>query len=63
MAASMGHSFSAASAGCNEEGFTLLGLSGKQRGTVPAAAVPNTFLVKGKYIEFTVDAAAFGVRD
>jgi hypothetical protein len=56
-------SFAASSAGCNATGFTLLGLSGTQRGSIPAAAVPNTFLVKGKYVEFTVDAATFGVRD
>ena len=56
-------SFAAASAGCDGGGFALLGLSGNQRGAVPAASVPNTFLVKGKYVEFTVDAATFGVRD
>lgn len=56
-------SFAAASAGCNEAGFTVLGLSGNQRGAIPAAAVPGTFLVKGKFVEFTVDAATFGVRD
>src|SRR6267378_4549645 len=53
-------SFAAASAGCDGGGFALLGLSGNQRGAVPAASVPNTFLVKGKYVEFTVDAATFG---
>ena len=56
-------SFAAASAGCNLGGFSLLGLSGKQRGVVPAGSVPNSFLVKGKYVEFTVDSATFGVRD
>jgi hypothetical protein len=34
-----------------------------KRVTVPAGSVPSSFLVKGKYIEFTVDAATFGVRD
>jgi hypothetical protein len=54
---------SAASAGCEGGGFSLLGLSGNQRGAVPAALVPNSFLVKGKFVEFTMDAATFGVRD
>jgi hypothetical protein len=36
------HSFAAASAGCNLGGFSLLGLSGKQRGVVPAGSVPNS---------------------
>src|SRR5262245_24001895 len=56
-------SFAAASAGCDGGGFTVLEISGDQRVTVPAGSVPNSFLVKGKYIEFTVDAATFGVRD
>ena len=30
---------------------------------MPASLVPSSFLVKGKYVEFTVDAATFGVRD
>jgi len=51
----------AASAGCEGGGFTVLGLSGDQTTTVAAAAVPTTFLVKGKYIEFTVVAGSFGV--
>jgi hypothetical protein len=53
----------ATSAGCDGGGFTLLGLSGEQHGAVPAASVPGTFLVKGRYVEFTVDAATFGVLD
>jgi len=56
-------SVAAASAGCDGGGFTLLGLSGNQRGTVQASLIPSSFLVKGKYVEFTVDAATFGVRD
>jgi hypothetical protein len=40
-----------------------LGYSGKQDATVPASGIGNTFLVKGKYVEFTVDAATFGVRN
>ena len=56
-------SHAAASAGCVGGGFTLLGISDNVRTTVPAAAVPANFLVKGKYVEFTVDAATFGVRN
>ena len=56
-------SFAAASAGCDGGGFTVLDISGDQRVTVPAGSVPSSFLVKGKYVEFTVDAATFGVRD
>ena len=41
----------------------MLELSGDQRVTVPAGSVPSSFLVKGKCVEFTVDAATFGVRD
>src|SRR6476620_391421 len=55
--------FAAASAGYVGGGFSLLGLSGNQRGAVPAGSIPGSFLVKGKYVEFTVDAATFGVRD
>src|SRR6267142_55984 len=56
-------SFAASSTGCTGGGFSLLGLSGDQRRIVLAQNVGSTFLVKGKYIEFTVDAATFGVRD
>ena len=52
----------AASDGCDGGGFALLGLSGDQKNTaVSAASLPSTFLVKGKYVEFTVDAATFGL--
>ena len=52
----------ASSEGCTDGGFTVLGLSGRQDDTVvPASLVPSTFLVRGKYIELTVDAATFGV--
>src|SRR3981189_1110264 len=55
--------FAASSAACQGGGFSLLGLSGDQKRIVLATDVGNTFLVKGKYVEFTVDAATFGVRD
>jgi len=44
-------------------GFTLLGLVGDQDTIVPAGNLPGSFLVKGTYVEFTVDSATFGVRD
>ena len=53
----------ASSAGCVNGGFTLLGLAGDQNTVVPASSVPGSFLVKGRYVEFTVDSATFGVRD
>src|SRR6266403_758504 len=55
--------FAASSAGCNRNGFSVLGVSGKQKTTVAASRVGDSFLVKGKYVVFTVDAATFGVRD
>jgi hypothetical protein len=63
IAACAPHSASAASsAGCDGGGFAILQLSGEQKDiTVPAASLPPTFLVKGKYVEFTVDAATFGL--
>jgi hypothetical protein len=57
------HSFAASSAGCDGGGFSLLGLSGDQRRIVLAPNVGSSFLVKGKYVEFTVEAATFGVRN
>jgi hypothetical protein len=55
--------FAASSAGCNRNGFSVLGVSGKQKTTVAASRVGDSFLVKGKYVVFTVDASTFGVRD
>jgi hypothetical protein len=55
--------FAASSKGCVGGGFSLLGLSGDQKVIVRASQVGATFLVKGKYVEFTVDADTFGVRD
>jgi hypothetical protein len=53
----------AASAACDGGGFSVLGISGKQKRTVSAGAAGGRFLVKGKYVVFTVDSATFGVRD
>ena len=55
--------FAASSAGCVGGGFSVLGLSGDQRTIVAAGKVDRAFLVKGKYIEFTVDSDTLGVRD
>ena len=55
--------FAASSKGCVGGGFSLLGLSGDQKAIVPASQVGATFLVKGTYVEFTVDADTFGVRN
>ena len=55
--------FAASSAGCVGGGFSLLGLSGDQRTIVAAGKVDRAFLVKGKYVEFTVDSDTLGVRD
>src|SRR6267143_6912560 len=55
--------FAASSKGCVDGGFSLLGLSGDQKAIVQASQVGATFLVKGTYVEFTVDADTFGVRN
>jgi hypothetical protein len=55
--------FAASSAGCDGGGFSVLGISGSQKTTVPAGTVGSRFLVKGKYVVFMVDSASFGVRD
>lgn len=53
----------ATAAGCEGGGFTVLGLSGDQTTSVPAAGLPATFLVKGRYVEFTVVSNSFGILD
>jgi hypothetical protein len=53
----------ASSASCDGGGFSLLGLSGDQKTVVGASSVGSTFLVRGRYVEFTVEAATLGVRD
>jgi len=49
--------FAASSKGCVGGGFSLLGLSGDQKAIVQASQVGATFLVKGKYVEFTTPVA------
>ncbi len=60
---SSGLAAAASSKGCEGGGFRVLGLSGSQSTTVPAASVGASFLVQGKYVQFEVDAATFGVRN
>lgn len=61
--ATAGNALAADSAGCDGGGFTVLGKSGKQDLKISPSSVPGTFLVKGKYVEFTVDSATLGVRN
>src|SRR2546425_12779364 len=35
--------------------------SGSQKGTIPAGALGESFLVKGKHVEFEVGSAPFGI--
>src|SRR3954471_24086553 len=56
-------SFAADSAGCEGGGFKVLGQSGSQSTTVPANLVGTVFRVQGKYVQFDVDGATFGVRN
>jgi hypothetical protein len=58
-----GTSFAAASAGCEGGGFMVLGYTGKQDIVIPAGSLGYSFLVRGKYVEFTVDSETFGVRN
>ncbi|WP_235578091.1 hypothetical protein [Pseudorhodoferax sp. Leaf267] len=60
---STGLAAAASSKGCEGGGFRVLGLSGKVDTTVPASAVAARFLVQGKYVQFEVDAASFGIRN
>ncbi len=55
--------FAQGSVRCQGGGFSVLGLSGRQRTTVPASSIGDSFVVRGRYVEFSVDAATFGVRD
>lgn len=53
--------FAADSAGCEKGGFTVLGKSGEQTANVAPGAVGSVFHVQGRYVQFDVDAASFGV--
>jgi len=55
------HAFAADSAGCENGGFTVLGKSGSQNVSIAAGGVASSFRVQGRYVQFDVDAASFGV--
>jgi hypothetical protein len=53
--------YAASSSGCENGGFTVLGKSGAQAVSVAPGSVASTFRVQGRYVQFDVDAASFGV--
>lgn len=55
------HAYAASSSGCENGGFTVLGKSGSQTVSVAPGSVASTFRVQGRYVQFDVDAASFGV--
>lgn len=61
LALSAQQAMAADSAGCENGGFTVLGKSGAQTATVGAGNVGSVFRVQGRYVQFDVDAASFGV--
>lgn len=62
---SSGQQIQAKETGCPGGGFTILAnLAGNaDKGTIAANGLPATFTIRGKYVEFDVDAATFGVRN
>jgi hypothetical protein len=55
--------FAASSAGCEGGGFTVLDRRGNVEVEIPANAVPASFSVQGKYVQFDVVAATFAVQN
>jgi len=53
----------ATATGCEGGGFTVLGRSGAQDTSVPAASLGSVFRVQGKYVQFDVDAATLGISN
>jgi len=53
--------FAADSAGCEGGGFTVLGKSGSQTASIAPGSIASVFRVQGRYVQFDVDAATFGV--
>lgn len=43
--------------------FSVLGLTGKRDVTLRTSQVPARFLVKGKYVEFTIVGSTFGIEN
>src|SRR3989442_8910733 len=62
-----GRAAAGTAAACEGGGFSLVlpggTVSGSQKGTIPAGALGESFLVKGKYVEFEVGSATFGIRN
>jgi len=61
--AAPGSAQAATSAACKGGGFSVLGRSGDVKWDVPASKLKAPFLVKGKYVEFTVDPKTLAVSD
>lgn len=55
------HASAADSNGCEGGGFSALGRQGAQSVTIAPGSVASTFRVQGRYVQFDVDAASFGV--
>lgn len=53
----------ATSDACAGGGFTVLGRKGDVKVDVPASQLGTRFLVSGKYVQFEIDSATFGVRN
>jgi hypothetical protein len=52
----------ATSEACQGGGFAVLGLSGDHDVTFRSDQIPTKFLVKGKYVEFTIVASTLGIE-
>jgi hypothetical protein len=48
--------------GCLGGGFSIVGAN-VQNGSIAAVSLGSSFSVRGKYVEFDVDSATFGIRD
>jgi hypothetical protein len=57
------HSNAASSRSCLGGGFSVLGLSGDRDAKIAPGQIPAKFLVKGKYVEFTVVASTLGIEN
>jgi hypothetical protein len=57
----------ASSKGCTGGGFELLlpggGSVANRKGTLPASSLGDSFILRGKYVQFEVDSDSFAVRD
>ena len=65
LALSGGSANAAASAGCEGGGFTIVlgGVTLPNKGSISPSALGTSLLVRGKYVEFQVDPATFGISD